>query len=450
MSARLLLTGTRSGCGKTTVTLALLRALQRGGLRLSTCKCGPDYIDPLFHRSVLGTPSGNLDLFFTPPDTTRFLLSERERNSELTVLEGAMGYYDGIALSSEASAWALARTTQTPAVLVLDARGAAASLCAEAEGFLRFQRESGIRGLILNRVSPMLYPRLKPLLEERCGVRVFGYLPVLPQCSIESRHLGLLTPESVANLREKLDLLGETAGQTLDLEGLLALARSAPALNAPPIPLPEAVEGAPAVAVARDEAFCFYYAENLSLLERLGGKLVYFSPLRDKTLPPCDALYLGGGYPELYAGALSENGVLREQIRAAVTAGLPTVAECGGFLYLQSALETREGAQYPLCGVFPGTAFPTGKLGRFGYVSLTARRDNLLCRTGETLRGHEFHYWDVEDPGGAFRAQKPRSDRGWDCVHAGPTLYAGFPHLYWYAQPEAARRLLWAAADRKM
>ena len=445
MTPRLLLTGTRSGCGKTTLTLALLRAWQRTGVDLSACKCGPDYIDPLFHSSVLGVPCGNLDLFFTPPETVRALLHNHAAGKDLTLLEGAMGYYDGIALTSEASAWSMARATETPAVLVLDARGAAASLCAELEGFLRYQSESGIRGVLLNRVSPMLYPRLKAALEARCGVRMFGYLPPLPQCAIESRHLGLLTPDDVAQLREKVDALGETALKTVDLEGLMQLARSAPDLNTTRPALPEPVEGAPTVAVARDGAFSFYYRENLALLRELGGKIVTFSPLRDKTLPPCDALWLGGGYPELYTAALTENRAVREQIRSAVAAGLPTIAECGGFLYLQRELEGPNGERGQGCGVFPGRAYPTGKLSRFGYVTLTARRDNLLCGAGERLRGHEFHYWDVDEPGADFRAQKPRSERGWDCVHATPTLYAGFPHLYLYANPAAARRFLRAA-----
>jgi cobyrinic acid a,c-diamide synthase len=444
-----MLTGTRSGCGKTTVTLALLRAWQQGGLTLDSVKCGPDYIDPLFHRSLLGTSSGNLDLFFVPPDTACHLLRSRSQGSDLTVIEGAMGFYDGIALTSEASAWALSGATKTPAVLVVDARGAAASLCAEVEGFLHFQGKSGIRGVILNRVSPMLYPRLKELLQERCGVQVFGYLPPLPQCALESRHLGLLTPGEVSQLHTKLDILGENARKTIDLEGLLTLARSAPALNPPPLRLPPTVEGAPVVAVARDEAFCFYYEENLELLQALGAELRFFSPLGDSVLPPCDALYLGGGYPELYAGKLAGNTKLRAQVREAVDSGLPTLAECGGFLYLQRTLETNDGQQWPMCGVFPGRGYPTGKLGRFGYVTLTARRDNLLCRAGEELKGHEFHYWDVENPGGEFHAQKPRSERGWDCVHAWPSLYAGFPHLYFYANPAVARRFLLAAAGRK-
>lgn len=407
MSARLLLGGTRSGCGKTTFTCALLRSWERAGLRLVSCKSGPDYIDPLFHRSVLGTKSRNLDLFFTDCATTRALLRQNSAGCDLALLEGAMGYYDGIALSSEASAWALSRATETPAVLVVDARGAAASLCAEVEGFLRHRPDSGLRGVLLNRASPTLYPRLRAMLRERCGVEVFGYLPPLPQCAFESRHLGLLTPEEITDFREKLDLLAETARRTVDLDALLALARTAPPLADAPLPLPEPVRGRPVVAVAHDRAFCFHYEENDTLLEALGGEIRTFSPLNGDPLPPCDALWLGGGYPELYAEALSGNRALWAQVRAAVADGLPTVAECGGFLCLQSELETAAGQRWPMAGVFPGRAFPTLALRRFGYVTLTARRDNLLCRAGERFPAHEFHHWDVTDPGGDFSPKSP-------------------------------------------
>lgn len=445
MNARLLLGGTRSGCGKTSFTCALLRAWGQAGVRLASCKSGPDYIDPLFHRSVLGTKSCNLDLFFTNPDTTRGLLRQHSAGCDLTVLEGAMGYYDGIALSSEASAWDLARVTKTPAVLVVDARGAAASLCAEVEGFVRHRPDSGLRGVLLNRVSPMLYPRLRALIRERCGVEVFGFLPPLPQCAFESRHLGLMTPAELTGLNEKLDVLAENARKYVDLDALLALARTAPPLEGPALSLPEPVPGRPVVAVARDRAFCFHYEENFALLEALGAEIRTFSPLNGEALPPCEALWLGGGYPEVHAAALSENRSLWAQIHAAVADGLPTVAECGGFLCLQSALEAEEGVRWPMAGVFPGVGRPVGKLRRFGYVTLTAQGDSLLLRAGETIPAHEFHYWDVDDPGADFSAQKPQSDRGWRCVHAEPGLYAGFPHLYLYSNPKLARRLLLAA-----
>lgn len=449
MTPRLLLAGTRSGCGKTTAVCALLQAFADRGLKLMACKSGPDYIDPMFHSRVIGAKSGSLDLFFHTPETARFLLKKESTGCDLTVLEGAMGYYDGIALSSEASAWALSRATETPTVLIVDARGSGVSLCAEIEGFLRFRPESGIRGVILNRISPMFYPRLKRAVEEQCGVPVFGYLPEREDCRIASRHLGLVTAGELQELRALLGHLAEQAEETLELDRLLALARSAPEIAAKQIPLPDRVSGAPRIAVAQDQAFCFYYRENLELLEELGAELCFFSPLESPHLPDCDGLYLGGGYPELYAGELAENGALREEIRTAVQGGLPTIAECGGFLYLQRELETERGENFPMCGVFPGRGFPTGRLGRFGYLELTARRDGLLCRKGEKLRAHEFHYWDCDAPGADFAGRKPQSNRGWDCGYSTGTFYAGFPHFHFYTNPMLARRFVQAAARRQ-
>ncbi len=446
MTPRLLIAGTGSGCGKTTFTCGILQALVNRGLRPMACKSGPDYIDPMFHSRVIGAESRNLDLFFYGPDTTRSLLNRHGAGRDVVVLEGAMGYYDGIALTSDASAWVLARETRTPTVLVVDGRGGAVSLCAMILGFLQFQPESHIRGVLLNRVSPGLYPRLKEAIEERCGVSVYGYLPSLPQCAIESRHLGLLTADEVAGLKSKMSVLAAQVEQTVDLNGLLALAKTAPDIPAQTPALPEPVRGKPVIAVARDEAFCFVYQDNLELLEQLGAKLVYFSPLRDEKLPPCQGLYLPGGYPELYAARLSGQTALRAEIQQAVAEGLPTVAECGGFLYLQQELEDSKGNRWPMCGALPGRGYRTPRLQRFGYVTLTARGDNLLCGAGETLRAHEFHYWDSDAPGDAFRAQKPRSNRGWDCAVATETLYAGFPHLAFYANPNAAVRFLSKAA----
>lgn len=446
---RLLLTAPASGGGKTTVTCALLQALVNRGINPVAFKCGPDYIDPMFHSEVIGAKSRNLDLFFLGGDNTRRLLLENSRESGFALIEGVMGYYDGIAMSSGAGAYDLARTTGTPAVLVLDGRGAALSLAAAVRGFQCFRPDSGIRGVILNRISPALYPRLKACIEEETGLPVCGYLPNLPGCALESRHLGLVTAAEVADLRQKLDTLALQAEKTLEIDGLLKLAEDAPALEVPSQPPVAAVRGRPKIAVARDRAFCFYYADGLELLERLGAELVAFSPLQDAALPEdCAGLYLGGGYPELYGKELSENEAMRGAVRDAVAGGMPCIAECGGFLYLHDTLEDADGTIRPMAGVIHAAATRTERLGNFGYITLTAERDNLLCDQGETLPAHEFHYWKSSDPGDGFTARKPQSDRAWSCVHATPTLYAGFPHFHFCARPEMARRFVAACARR--
>ena len=447
MSApRLLLCAPASGGGKTTLTCAILQVLVNRGANPVAFKCGPDYIDPMFHSEIIGARSRNLDLFFLGADTTRHLLEENSRDSGLALIEGVMGYYDGIGLSAEASAWDLARTTRTPAVLVLDGRGQALTAAAVVRGMKDFRPDSGIAGVVLNRVSPMLYPRLREAIERETGVKVYGFLPNRPDCALESRHLGLVTAAEVAGLREKLSALAKQAEETVDLDGLLALAASAPDLEDKPMALPEPVERRPRIAVARDKAFCFYYADGLALLERLGAELVEFSPLADGGLPEGTCgLYLGGGYPELYAKALADNRPMREEVRAAVLGGLPTVAECGGFLYLNQTLTDGEGRAWPMVGVFPGRAANTGKLGRFGYVTLTAQTGGLLGPAGTKIPAHEFHYWDTGAPGRDFRAEKPQSARGWDCAYHTPTLYAGFPHFHFCAAPGAARNFVAAA-----
>lgn len=447
MSApRLLLCASASGGGKTTVTCAVLQALVNRERNPVAFKCGPDYIDPMFHSEIIGAKSRNLDLFFLGEDKTRYLLEKNSAGAGLALIEGVMGYYDGIAMSHEASAYHLARVTETPAVLVLDGRGSALTLAAAVHGMQTFRPDSGIRGVLLNRVSPMLYPRLKACIEAETGLTVYGYLPNLPDCALESRHLGLVTASEVAGLKEKLQRLAVQAEKSLDLDGLLALAASAPALDPKPVELPPPVEGQPVIAVAKDRAFCFYYADGLELLEQMGARLVEFSPLEDEDLPQgACGLYLGGGYPELFARALADNAPMRRAVHAAVTGGMPTVAECGGFLYLQDTLADGEGKAWPMAGVFPAAARNTGRLGRFGYVTLTAQKDGLLCRAGEGFPAHEFHYWDSTAPGTGFRAQKPQSDRGWDCAFHTPTLYAGFPHFHFWARPELARHFVAAA-----
>ena len=434
---RIVLAGTNSGCGKTTVSCAVLQALVDRGLAVAAAKCGPDYIDPMFHSRIIGAKSANLDPFFFDERTLRFLLAQNASGCDITVVEGVMGYYDGLGLTStRASTFELAQKISAPVVLVVNARGAALSVLATVQGFLRFRPDSQIRGVIFNDCTAMSYAPLARELERSLGVKACGYLPRLPDCALSSRHLGLVTAAEVQDLHEKLHRLAVEAEKSIDLDALLALASAAPALDITPPPLP--APGAPVrIGVAQDAAFCFYYADSLALLERLGAELVPFSPIADPALPEgLDGLYLGGGYPELHAAALSENRAMRESVRAALRAGLPCIAECGGFMYLTQAI-----ADYPMVGLLPGRCFDTGRLTRFGYVTLTAEQDNLLCRAGESIPAHEFHHWDAEQPGAAFTAQKP-SGRSWPCAYAAETLYAGYPHFHLYANPSFAARFL--------
>lgn len=455
MMPRILFCAPSSGTGKTTVTCAVLRAFQRRGLKLAACKSGPDYIDPMFHQKVLDTPSTNLDLFFFSRETARALLRQVGEGADLTVLEGAMGFYDGIATSERASAYDLALQTETPAVLVLDGRGSALSLAATVKGFQAFRSPNPIRGVLLNRAKPAMAQRLGEMLLRETGLPLLGCLPPLEGCGFENRHLGLVTAGEIADLQQKLDRLADAAEESVDLDAILALAREAPDVK-DKLKLPKAPRGKVKIAVARDEAFCFYYESSLRILRSLGAALVDFSPLHDKKLPKgvC-GLYLGGGYPELHAEALAMNHAMRESVRAAVAAGMPTVAECGGFLYLQRTLQDQGRHPWLMASALDAEGFPTGQLSRFGYITLRAKTDSLLFEAGEEMPAHEFHYWDSTDPGRSFEAQKPLSQRHWETGVATPSLYAGFPHFHFASKPQAAVRFLaaarrWREAQKEM
>lgn len=438
-----MLAAASSGSGKTTIACAILQALTRMGEHPVSFKCGPDYIDPMFHRQVLGVPSRNLDLFFSDEATAAYLLQKNSENFSLAFIEGVMGYYDGIATTTEASSWQLAKATQTPVVLVLNCKGMSVSIAAQLGGYLSYQPDSQIKGVILNQVSKSIYPEIKALIEQRYDVAVCGYMPKMSDCSLESRHLGLVTAEEIGDLQQRLEKLGEQAMQTIDLPLLLKIAAQAPALAVPAVQLPAPNPTPLRIGVARDKAFSFYYADNLELLEQLGAQLVEFSPLHDPQLPDdLDGLLLGGGYPELYADTLSQNRTLMAQIKASLQNGLPCIAECGGFQYLCEQLEGADSKSYPMVGFLPGSSFRTPSLRRFGYVRLTAQKDNLLCKKGEGFAAHEFHYWDSQLCGNGCIAQKPYRRSSWECVVCDENFWAGYPHLYFYANVQMAKNFL--------
>ena len=408
---RIMIAAPKSGSGKTTITCGLLQIFKENGEDISSCKCGPDYIDPMFHRQVLGVPSRNLDTFFTGEEGTRKLFLKDRREDELVVMEGVMGLYDGLGgIREEGSSYHLAKVTQTPILLVVDAKGMGRSVIPLISGFLAYDKAHLIRGVIFNRMSAAYYEILKPLAEDELGIAVLGYFPENKDLQIASRHLGLCMPGELEDLQGQIRMTAERLRETADISKLLQIAEEAEPLEEETV-VEDSVETSeamrPRIAVAWDEAFCFYYEENLRLLEQAGAEPVYFSPLHDRNLPEnIHGLLLGGGYPELYAGQLSENDAMRTAIRKAVTDGLPTVAECGGFLYLHTTLTDREGHSYPMAGVLPGKCFDTGHLVRFGYIELEENSGHFMPR-GSRIRAHEFHYYDSEDNGADCIATKP-------------------------------------------
>ena len=429
-----LLAAPRSGSGKTTMTCALLMALKRRGCAPCAFKSGPDYIDPMFHRAVLGVESRNLDLFFSAPETVRTLYAKGAAGHGAAVCEGAMGFYDGLGgVSDRASAWHLADTLGLPVLLVVEPKGQSLTLAAELKGLVNFRTPSHIAGILLNNCTARMHALLAPMLEEETGLPVLGFLPKLPEAVIGSRHLGLYTAAEVENLQQKLALLADAAEEHIDWPRLLALCEKEP----PALPVqPETPPARVRIAVAQDEAFCFTYAETLEAFRDAGAEVVFFSPLRDTALPEnIGGLYLPGGYPELHARELSENTSLLREIKQKIESGLPTAAECGGFLYLGQSLTDAEGQSWPMAGVLPGEAKDAGRLVRFGYAALSADSDSMLFRAGESFPIHEFHHWDSTANGTALAAKKPVGGAAWRCGFVNEHFYAGFPHLYWAGTP---------------
>lgn len=371
---RLVIGGTGSGCGKTTITCALLQAFVERGLDTAAFKCGPDYIDPMFHSRIIGTRSRNLDAFLCGREQVPALL-QHSAGRDISVIEGVMGYYDGIAgTSSENSTADIARLTQSPTVLVVSAKGMSLTLAALLRGFLQFEQNT-IRGVILNGILPRMTDYYAGIVEQNTGLSVFGAMPTDAACAVESRHLGLVTAGEIQNLKQKMQALARHARDGLQLDALLALARTAPELQEQLPPVPVCGTGL-RIGVARDEAFCFDYADSLDVLTRMGAQLVPFSPLHDAHLPEkLDGLYLCGGYPELYAQQLGDNRTILADIRAAIAGGMPTIAECGGFLLLHKTL-----TGVPMADICGGTAQMGSRLKQFGYITLTANSDSLLCR----------------------------------------------------------------------
>ena len=426
---RFIIAGTHSGCGKTTVTCAILQALINRGCDVASFKCGPDYIDPMFHSKIIGTASYNLDGFFCDTDTLNYLLNKNSR--DISVIEGVMGFYDGV--GNDASSRRLALDTATPVVIVIDCKGMSMSIGAVMKGFLEFQKPNNIAGFIFNRLPDGLIYIAKRLCGEM-NVKYLGRLPNCGQCSVESRHLGLVTADEIAGLKEKMRLLAELAEQNILINDILEVGchakfvdfKQPKILYSSRIPLK--------IAVAYDNAFCFHYEDNLNLLRQMNCEIAKFAPLTDSEIPKgASGLILGGGYPELYAGQLSANKSILSEIRQKINLGMPTIAECGGFMYLHENIEGSDGKNYKMVGTIRGKVFKTQKLRRFGYVNLTSENDNLLCGRGETIPAHEFHYWDSDNCGESFTGRRASNGAEYRCIHAGENLYAGFPHLYFYA-----------------
>lgn len=475
----LMIAGAASGVGKTTVAIGVMGAFCRRGLSVAAFKTGPDYIDPSYHLAVTGNPSRNLDTWLTSPEVAVDIYGRGSSGFDAAVIEGAMGLFDGRSgAGDQCSSAEIAKLTGSAVVLVVDCARMARSLAPLLAGFATFDPRLNLAGVILNNVGSAGHGRVLEDAAQEAGVTVLGIVPRRPDLGLSSRHLGLVPAGEGTgsgsgeragpggngrqeSLQEILDRIIDHMEEHVDVDALLQLRMGAgSAVDAsagrgslnPGAATTASASGTPAtprvrLAVALDEAFSFYYIDSLEALESAGAELVYFSPMRDEELPDCDGLYLGGGYPEVFAGELEANSSMRASVAAAVGGGLPTYAECGGLVYLCGSVEI-DGARREMSGVLPLTARMTGRRQALGYVEAVARRGNLLLEAGQRVRGHEFHWSTVEwqDDRLAYdcfssREPEPRPDG-----YAGGNLLASYVHLHFGGNVAAAARFIDACA----
>ncbi len=446
-----LIAAPKSNSGKTLLTCAILKALKKRGREVTAFKCGPDFIDPMFHQRVLGIPSKNLDTFFTERDITRALFAEGASKGEISIGEGVMGLFDGMGGSEErGSSYDLARTLGMSIVLLIDAKGLSRSILPIVKGFLDYDTDSLIKGIILNRVGESQYQLLKGMVEDELGISVFGYFPETKGFEIRSRHLGLITPGEVTDFNELTEKSSAMAEKCIDISALEKLETSTDLDEAGR--LGELLQDYQSeefaglkVGVAMDDAFCFYYDDNLELLKKMGAEIVPFSPIKDDTLPEdIDALVFPGGYPELFAFELSTNSALTQDIQIKIDNGIPVIAECGGYMYLTESIEEKSGNIYPMVDIIKTKTSYEGRSTRFGYITVKENTEGTFLGKNE-IRGHEFHYFDSEDNGDDCIAVKPVGNKKWLCIHADGSRWLGFPHLYYYSCPAYAYNFLKAA-----
>ncbi|MFP4390532.1 MAG: cobyrinate a,c-diamide synthase [Desulfococcaceae bacterium] len=444
MTKGLIVAGPWSGCGKTTATLGLLAALRRRGLRVAPFKVGPDFIDPGHHGRVAGVSSRNLDGWMLPRETNREIFHKSAAGADVAVVEGVMGLFDGYDGRTEAGSTAqMAKWLGLPVLLVVNAASMARSAAALVLGFEKFDPELTFAGILFNGLgSPRHFDYLREAMKGHAGAPCLGGLPRNPEVAIPERHLGLFTDADHPLDPAAADRLADLAETGLNIDELLErlpeISTGSPS-TAATVPEPDVRLG-----VASDAAFCFYYPDNFDLLRAAGVEIVPFSPVNDAALPPnLDGLYFGGGYPELFAKALAENGALRREIRETSRSGMPIYGECGGFMYLCDSLADAEDRRFPMTGCFPfRTAMPS-RLRALGYREITLRRTTLLGEAGTRIRGHEFHYSSLaETPEGTETAYAVAGRHGAAASDEGFVVdrtLGSYIHLHFGSRPEAAR-----------
>jgi len=454
---RVIIAGTHSGCGKTTITMGIIKALSRHNFTVSPYKTGPDYIDPGFHSLAAGRKCRNLDSMMLERDVVLELFEREAVFADISVIEGVMGLFDGAGgMDERGSASHLSKLTDTPVILVIDARAMAQSAGAIALGFNTFDPELNLAGFIVNRVgSERHFEMVKTAIEDSTGLPVFGFMPKDNELSIPERHLGLIPSWEKDRTSDIISKIADAVEKNIDINSIISLAKDVSSLPVyeKSIFLPSGFKKEASrviIAVAWDSAFCFYYDDNIDMLKYYGAEIVYFSPLKDEALPEnISALYFGGGYPELFAEDLSKNENLINEIRHYAGEGMPILAECGGFMYLCTELTDMKGDIYSMTGIFPGRTVMDKKLRSLGYCESTNLKDNFLGKKGSLIRGHMFH-WAYLDNVPEFEKSAFSIKKGDKIIDGGFYRYntlGSWVHFHFGSNPHAAENFVSSARD---
>jgi cobyrinic acid a,c-diamide synthase len=435
---RIVIAAASSGAGKTTATVGLCRALRARGLTVSIFKCGPDYLDPTYHERASGRPSYNLDGWMMGRQAAVATFVRGSAGADVAIIEGVMGLFDGASPTGEEGSTAeMAKWLGAPVILLVDASGMARSLAALVGGFAAFDRDLRVAGAICNRIGSRGH--LDLLRKAQPKPPVLGGISKNPRLAFPERHLGLRTADRETVPETLFEGWGAAVAEGVDLDAFLAIARSAPALPGPDVATTMLLSPPRCrIGIAFDEAFHFYYEHNLRLLEELGAEIVRFSPLADQRLPELDGLYLGGGYPEVHADALSANVKMREAIAAFAAAGRPVYAECGGLMYLARAIRTLDGRTHPMVGLLPGEAVMSERLEALGYVEVETQTPTPLGPAGLRFRGHQFRYSRLEGVEDAAAAYTVRRRRGGETAREGylsGSVLGSYVHAHWASNP---------------
>lgn len=447
---KILIAGTNSGVGKTTISLGIMQALTKRNMKVQPYKVGPDYIDPSYHTFITNRHSRNLDSYMLDDEKIKYVFNKSSQDADISIVEGVMGLFDGIGIDLDnCTSSHTSKILKAPVILVINGKAMAASSAAMVLGYKQIDKDVNIKGVIVNNVKTKThYEIIKQSIETYCNVEVLGYFPPNDEFSLDSRHLGLVPSVEIDCLKTKFDNLADEIEKYIDIDRILEISQTQDVesnFNLSPFIKENEIKNK-TVAIAYDKAFNFYYRENIELLQELGLNVAYFSPLKDKEIPNCDYIYIGGGFPEIFAQELELNESMRKSIKKAHENNIPIYAECGGLMYLGEKLIDQENKECNMVGILRGYSEMTSSLKRFGYCYGISKVETILSKKGEMIKGHEFHHSVFQTKEEcAYKMRKERDKKivdEWEGGYSKNNTLATYLHTHFYNNLDCIKNFL--------